>query len=450
MRFDKDVRRTALPAFACVGALAAGATLASCGQGKATGARLPEITGKDLSTVTKETARVDPPAQNAPVVRIGPVEASRGITDVEVYVGAPEPARPAEARGPEPLAAAEEGAEAPATWASPAASAEGGALVDSMVGEINGRPVFASEFFAPMDARLRAESRTLRPNEWVRSAQQQIRSALFEKMRDELLLAEFQASLDAQQRLGVLAFVERLRANVVSENFGSEELAKRRLMEEEGVTLEDKIRAQRDRELIRAQILKVLTTRAYVPWREVQLAYEANIDQYTPPARAKLRMILVPAADAERASRVSEALASGESFEAVATRESAFNADGGGLYEVTLDKPDLAEAAIFGDAGLNERARTLSAGQTVGPFENRGNTVWLLLEALDRPAPRSLYDEQLTIHGDLRARRLQEEEQKYFRQLIERASLSNLDEMERRLMQIAVDRYFPTASGPRR
>lgn len=456
MRFDTDVCGRWARWIGAAGAAAALISVASCAQGKATGARLPEITGKDLKRVTVETARVDPTLEQAPIIRIGPVEASRGIDDVETYVGAPvttPPAptaavEPAPSAAPEPVAMAEEGAQSPPrAWSEAPAAPEGGALVDAMVGQINGRPVFASEFFGPMDARLRAESRTARPAEWVRSAQQQIRAALFEKMRDELLLAEFQASLNAQQRLGVLAFVETLRSNLVSENFGSEELAKRRLMEEEGVTIEQKIEAQRDRELIRAQIMKVLNSRAYVPWREVVLAYERDINEYTPPAKATLRMIRVPAADVEAASRVQEALAAGEPFADVASRESSFNSSSGGLYEVTIKEADFTKATIFGDETLNTRARALTVGQVDGPFESGSNTTWLKLESVDRPPTKTLYDEQLAIHSELRSRRLQEEEQKYFEQLIERASMSNLDEMERRLMQIAVDRYFPSVAG---
>ncbi len=416
------------------------AAVASCSQGRASGSRLPELTGKDLKTVTAETQRVEDTEAAAPLVRVGPVEASRGMSDIDVYVGAP--AQPATAEPVPPATTDPDAAPTPA-WSSAPADRDNGELVDALVGQINGRPVFASEFFAPMDARLRAESRTLEPRDWVRSAQQQIRAALFERMRDELLLAEFQASLTPEQRLGVLAFVETLRSNLVSENFGSEELAKRRLLEEEGVTIEDKLKAQRDRELIRAQITRILSNRAYVPWREVMLAYERDPNRFAPPAKAVLRMIRVPETDAERTERVREALERTEPFEEVAARESAFNASLGGLYEVTLDQRDYATAKVFGDEELNAKAQALSEGEITGPFVHRGSNVWLMLVSIDAPPPKTLYDEQLAIHGELRAERLAEEEGRYFRELIERASISNFDEMERRLLQIAVDRYFP-------
>jgi hypothetical protein len=244
--------------------------------------------------------------------------------------------------------------------------------------------------------------------------------------------------------------MDRLRSNLVSENFGSEELAKRRLLEEEGVTIEDKLKAQRDRELIRAQITKVLQNRAYVPWREVLLEYERDPTRFAPPAKATLRMIRVPEDDAERVERVREALERNEPFEEVAARESAFNAALGGLYEVTLDQREYAESKVFGDEELNAQARALPVGGTTGPFTHRGSAVWLRLVSIDSPPARSLYDEQLTIHGELRSARLAEEEGRYFRELVERASISNFDEMERRLLEIAVDRYFPSLAEPAR
>ncbi len=446
-----SLRRAALAA----GCATACWAMVSCGQGKATGSRVPQIVGKDLKTLSRESERDDSGPAVAPLMRIGPVEASRGVGDVEVYVGAPVVTLTPEEREiddiRDPLAVwEEEGAQKPGAWADTGAPAGGSTLIDSMVGQINGRPVFASQFFAPMDARLRAEARTLKPNEWVRFAQQQVRSALFEKMRDELLLAEFQSSLNPQQRLGVLAFVETLRSNLVSESFGSEELAKRRLMEEEGLTIEEKVRAQRDRELIRVQIMRVLESRAYVPWREVVLEYERDADKYRPPPRVALRLIRVPADNPAAAERVAAALAAGEPFADVASRESSFASSNGGLYEVTLKTSDYESAEIFGDAILNKKAQALTVGEVVGPFENGPHTAWLMLETIERPPPVSLYDEQLAIHADLKARRLSEEERRYFLKLIENASISNMEEMERRLLQIAVDRYFPEVEGARR
>ncbi|TVQ60122.1 MAG: hypothetical protein EA379_08860 [Phycisphaerales bacterium] len=372
---------------------------------------------------------------SAGIRTIGPEEASAGVDDVRVIVGGPSPA-PAAGGG------RQSSSERIARDARDPNRAASVVLVDSMVGQINGRPVYASEFLRPMDSRLRAEARTMSPIEWRRSAQRQIRAALLERMRDEILLAEFESTLDQQQRMGVIAFVQGLREDLIRENFGSEELARRRLLEEEGMTLDEKIRTQRDRELIRAQVRRALGDRAYVSWREVRLQFERDIDRYTPPGRATLRMIQVRTRDTARMERVRAALAEGAAFADVASRDSDFNPTNGGRYEITINAPTFREGVIFSDEALNAQARALEVGETTEPFEWNDSTVWLHLESYDRPPASTLYEEQLAIFADLRSRRLSEEEFRYFTRLFARSSVSDVDDMERRLMVIAEQRYL--------
>lgn len=428
-----------------VSAAIASLVAAGCGAGRADGQNLPALTGKSLGQLTSDSARSSgDPSQPAEVLRIGPVEASAGILDARARVGEPEggsqpavaapaPARPEDAQARPPVGAASVSAD--------------GALVESLVGQINGRPLFASEFFAPMDARLRAEAAQLPPQRWVMSARAQIRQGLRERLLDELLISEFEASLTPEQRQGVLAFVESLRSELVSESLGSEALAARRSLEEEGLTLDERVRIRRDQELIRAQIRKVLGNRVYVPWREIELQYEREFNRFNPPAKATLRMIQVRTRDQERVDRVASALAGGEPFAEVATRESLYAPGTGGMHSVTLDEHVYSEATIFGDDSLNERARALTIGEITGPFEWSGRQVWLTLESIERPPPESLYDAQLELGSELRGRLFDEEQGKYFQQLISRSANEDLSAIETRLLEIAVRRYFPNTAG---
>ena len=434
-----------LPALAlgCCAAVALWLGACSNGGGTLGGSSGPRLSPQDFVArdTAEETRTVRAPENDRSVRRIGPVEASGGIGDVRVIVG--DASQAAAMSAPPPTTSAPQPEPGTAPPPPPRVARERTeAPIDSMVGQINGRPVFASEFLRPMESRLRAEARTMSNPEWMRSAQRQIRSALLERMRDEILLAEFEASLDQQQRMGVLAFVQDLRDNLIRENFGSEELARRRLLEEEGMTLDEKIRAQRDRELIRAQVRRALGDRAYVSWREVRQQFERDVERYTPSAQAVFRMIQTPTRDAARIERVRAALAAGESFEAVATRESDFNPTGGGRYEITVSTPTLEEAVIFRDAVLNEQARSLEVGGVAGPFAWNDATVWLTLETFDRPPPRSLYEEQLAIFAELRSRRLSEEEFRYFTGLLQRSNVSDVDVMEQRLLAIAARRFL--------
>lgn len=381
--------------------------------------------------------------------------APESIADVRILVGSPDmqtdptPARtePAPRRSAtEDASPAVPGATDTPTSSAPSAPARAGGepsgFVDSVVGQINGRPVYASEFFAPMDARLRSEAARLPPARWVEQTRQIVLNALRERMREELLLAEFQASLTREQRQGLLAFVGNLRQRLVAENLGSESLASSRLEEAEGLTLDQKIQQQRDTEIIRAQLTRAVGDRLYVSWREIELEYERNYDQYNPAPIARLRMIQVPAANTERVDAVREALASGTPFAEVASSSSDFRASEGGLWTIAVERGGYEATRIFAPDELNRVAVGLSPGQVSEPFAWANSTVWLHLEAIEQPPTRSLYDAQIEIHNRLRFQRWQEEEGEYYVRLFGRASVTDLDEMFSRLMEIAVQRYL--------
>lgn len=361
--------------------------------------------------------------------------------DVRILVGPPrpeaidrdEPGQALEAPAPASLEVA---AEAPPL---PKSLADSG-FVDAVVGQINGRPVFASEFFAPMDARLRADAARMSPGQWRQAAAQAIAYAVRDKMNEELVLAEFQAQLTPESRQGLFAFVERMRQEIVAENLGSESLARRRLEESEGLTLDEKVKQQRDKEIIRAQVRRAIGDRVYVSWREVELAYERDYDLYNPAPVARLRMIQV--SDAEKADAVREALADGRPFEEVAREHSDFRADEGGLWTIEVDREGYENTRVFAPDELNEVAVGLKPGEVSEPFDWSGSTVWLKLDVIETPPGKSLYDAQLEILDRLQQQRVGEEEVAYLTRIRGRSSMTDLETMIVRLMEIAQERYL--------
>jgi hypothetical protein len=324
-------------------------------------------------------------------------------------------------------------------------------FVDAVVGQINGRPVYASGFLAPMDARLRADAARLSPNQWRQQTVGTIRDAIIERMREELVLAEFQASLTPESKQGLFAFVERMRQEIVAQNLGSESLAGRRIQESEGLTLNEKVNQQRDREIIRAQLNRAIGSRTYVSWREVELAYARDYDLYNPTKVARLRMIQVTGA--ENVQAVTEALEAGESFEDIAKRLSSFRADEGGLWTIEIEREGYAATRIFAPDELNEVAVTLEVGEISESFEWSGSTIWLTLEEIVTPPGLTLYEAQLQIFDRLRSERFVEEQQNYLVRLFGRASVTDVAEMTERLFLIAEERYLdvpnPSSVGGR-
>ena len=406
--------------------------LASCSTPARESVELPS------PTAAPAAEEVEGAAAAVEVVALDPTP--RSVLDVPTSaptVPRPEP-RDNDSRAP---VAVSPGPARPAPVRSPSAGER--VRIDAMVGQINGRPLYASSFFQTMDARLRAEAERRSPEDWLAYARDEIRRALRDRIRDELLLAEVESSLTPAQRAGVVTFVRSLRDGLVSENRGSEALADRRLIEEQGITLEEAVEARKNEELIRSWLRRILQNQVYVPFRDVRLRYERDRDVYNPPARAVLRMIRAPADDTERVTAIADAIAADESFESVARRLGLFSPDTGGLLERVLDGP-YEQAALIGIPDLNTAAQRLTPGGVAGPIDVGSNIYWIHLESVIA-ASRSLYETQIQIQDQLFSERVRAAEEEYFLRLVERSGMGAGEEimrMESRLFEIAAERYL--------
>lgn len=316
------------------------------------------------------------------------------------------------------------------------------ALLEAKVGDINGKPIYISSFFETIEDRLVAEAARLKGNEWRREAAKIVAGRLDGLIADELLRAEALAALTPQQRQGLRSFLTTFRQDLLTENLGSAQLANRRLQETSGQTLDQALQEKETDTLIRLTLFQEINRRVNVSWRDIQQRYERDIADYNPPPTASFRLIRVATADAAAMADITGRLAAGEAFEAVATAESnTFRREDGGLVLAQFEG-EFAEGEFFQAPALNEKARALAAGEVVGPFELGDYTGWLKLEAIEQESI-SLYDAQLRINQELTLERRGLEQQRYLGKLIERARVSNRDEILLRLLGVAEERYGP-------
>ncbi len=329
----------------------------------------------------------------------------------------------------------------------------GGVLVDSLVGQINGKPIYAGKFLAEIDKTLAAElekaKQTNRPKEeWQMSATAIISRQLDRQIQDELLLAEARAALSPEERQGLLFFVNRLRENIAS-GFGGSEIVADEELKKEGLSLEGKLAKEQQDALVQNMVNRYVRPRVNPAFKDVQRVYERNYLQYNPAPVAAFRMICV-SADAKREADVgvvTAALASGTPFADVAMSEvNAFSrSDGGKILDKLLIKP-YAEMRLFDDPALTDAAKRLSPGATTGPFDYRLSGVsvkaWMHLESITQKPGRSLEEVQLEILADLQKERFESEIVRFFKRLRDRASVTNELEMKTTLVLIASDRYL--------
>ncbi len=314
---------------------------------------------------------------------------------------------------------------------------EGLTLIESKVGDINGKPIYATSFFEPIEARLIANAERMRLAGWRSEAIKIIDERLTGLMVDELLRAEALAALSAQQRQGLRAFLSDFRRNILTENLGSAQLAEKR-----GQSVDAAMREKEIETLVGLTLFQEVNKRVHVSWRDIQQAYEQQHERFNPPPTAVLRLLRVPTDRADSIVAINAQISEGVAFEAIASEDwNTFEPGDGGLIRSEFEGA-YAEAEFFGSDVLNEQARRLSPGEISEPFELASYTCWIKLEAIEREST-SLYDAQLAINVQLNRERREAARQEYIRQLFERARVNNRETLIRRLLAIAEDRYGP-------
>lgn len=445
-----------LAALGVLGVLAGGALLAGCGGGSSSRDPGTALTSEDFSEpgsahATANVAEIPAAApvpgagssgRSYPVERTGPIAERGGPFDVVASAGEPIPA-------------------------SDARQIEKPVLVDAKVGDINGRPVFISDFFASMDARLRTEARTAPSLEaFGTKAVEQITRKMRDIINDELLQAEARASLTPEEKQGFRYWIQTLQDDFLSRNYRSQALAEQKLADagEDG-SLEKWRRDREERELVLYQVRQQIIRNIHVPFIEVENYYNRRYDEFNPPPLRQFRMISIDAKDTAGIEGIKTELASGVSFEEIAKRpNNLFRAKEGGLYIPEAFKPKegdqpggvkpedpekpaaAARPVYFNVPALNEAAISLAAGAWTGPIENGSTMAFLRFEEISLPRT-SLYEAQAAIEQRLRSQKIEQRMNKYIMDLLKRASVDDIDQMVQRLVDAALERYWFAERG---
>jgi hypothetical protein len=324
----------------------------------------------------------------------------------------------------------------------PAAHGAPAVMMDALVGDINGTPIYATTFFAPIEARLvgLAAKHRKDPQAWVAEARKIIGNQLGEMIRDELLLAEARSKLTPEQKQGLLSFIEAVRKDLVSKGGGGQAAVDEQLREQGEKGLDAKLKENIDRQLIYSNLRETVLPRANVSWHEVEVEYDKRTEKFNPDPTAVFRVIWIPTAKAELVQDFTAKLAGGASFEEQADRDEN-EAPGEGVHKLQF-KGELAQAEIFGPKELNEAARKLRTGETTGPFTYSTYTCWIQLSTIDTPRAMPIYEAQLSIYNELRERKVKAESDKYLSNLLDRQSFTKLSEMGDKLLKIATERYY--------
>lgn len=408
----------------CVGLAAA---LAACESGGPGGSAAPR------STLSLDSFSASPGAVNGAAVfdpaapgdtANPPVEDQGATAPVEIVTDAPPPPVPGPARTLTP------GSEV---------------VLDSLVGQINGRPVFADAFFAPIDAKLRlaAEQNSLLQFEQILALE--IAQHLRDILESELILAQAQSQLNEQQQMGLFAFLEQQQSQFVLETGGgSAEEARRRLLEERGITMEDFMEQERQRALIQLILQQEIAPRIVISWKDIEREYAEQYAKYNPPAQARILKIWIDIAQhPDLVQQVTDRLDQGEPFQAVWE-----DVQPGFRTDDTYLIPTGALADIELIPLYKEQLAPLSVGDTTRPFQHELTSgprmVWLHVAEINQPSGRLIYDQdvQLELRQNIFNRRFGEERMRHMEEQLGPEVMQDIGEMAERLEDIGAQRYL--------
>lgn len=386
-----------------------------------------------------------PPALPTPPKTISVAAASDGLFDVLAVPGAPE-----------------SGVGMPGASGPPQ-------LVDAKVGELNGRPVRATDILDELGPRLKAvatnrkmsadewefltgervparmEEQPVTRETWLKFARRRIQERLESALRDELLTEEARFSLKKpEEKAGLKYFVQQISEQRRREVGGTNAELERQLRSQ-NKTIQQYTKEAEARELIKYQISQKIWKQTVVSWKDIRQYYEKHPEIYHPPAKVSFRLIQVPAQKAEDIAKVQAALDAGKPFaEVAAMPENTYNRAEGGLFPVQTLKGAYADAQFF-TGELSAAAKKLEEGHfSKEPVDFGTDKTWVYLEKIERKdLPLSSREVQLSIEEKLNKIQFDLALKNYMQRLRSRASFSEMDAIAIKLTEIAAERYWP-------
>ncbi|MCH8823088.1 MAG: peptidyl-prolyl cis-trans isomerase [Planctomycetes bacterium] len=315
-------------------------------------------------------------------------------------------------------------------------------VVDSFVGQVNGRPIYADDFLSYLEDHLIEVAAKKTGQARIKEFEEIISLRLGRVVKNELILADAESSLSEQQQLGLLAFLKNREEEFDRQTSSSGRYAAEdRVHNESGAeSLERHFNLDRDQILLYQLQRQKIEPRVIVSWRDIEQAYKARYDEFNPPARVTLSKIrLNNENEAQKIQQVKKRLEAGDDFTDIAHDLKELKDGDWDTFE--MGEGGIAEIAV-GDL-YKEKLKGLGQGDTTDPIEFETTTMWLHVKKVLRPKGRSLYDHdvQQEIADSLQTFRTDAETEKYIRSLFEDGIFDELDDMRRRLVSIALQRY---------
>jgi hypothetical protein len=314
-------------------------------------------------------------------------------------------------------------------------------VVESLIGQVNGRPVYADDVLGPITDQLRAEYERLSWQQFKPLMEQLVMQRLQEVTLNELFLAEARASLSEQQQHGLMGFLKQLEQDVVGRSGGVHAKAEQAVLAQEGRTLEEYLELEEERVLIQQLMNDRVRHQAVVSWHDIDRAYKARLDEFQPAGRIVIGRIRLRTADTEAIAQVQQALDADSPFSAVATEA---GLPDGGVWE-SFELPESGIQGLEITDAYKLVLEGLKQGQVSAPLQRGAFTMWFAILDHTQGEQRSLYDPavQRQLQLELYSRAVVEAQNEFVKDVLQRGIYDEMALMHNRAITIAATRFPP-------
>ena len=290
-------------------------------------------------------------------------------------------------------------------------------LVESLIGQINGRPIFAEEIFKQIEAAVLLASQDPNPE----SARTQV---------DALVRRAFRQQVESD-----------LQETTIAERGGNRASAEEALRDEMQMSVEEFVTFRKNAELTRDILRRKVEPRVVVSWRDVERLYRQRHAAYQPDPIYRLgRIRLAKEQQADKIETVKRMMAEKKTFTEIAD---AVGIPEHGMWRaVTVTDGKMMIADMTND--LQKLIAPLQPGMISEPLDARTSMTWFAVISKETPAQMSIYDTdlQLSLRGELQGTQERIEQARYIQSLQKRWLGASISKMEIRLVQIARERYL--------
>ncbi len=315
--------------------------------------------------------------------------------------------------------------------------------IESLVGQINGRPVYAGKFMTSIEDRILRIVAENPPASAERLIEKLIQERFQQYINNELIISEAEGMLSPEMQAGIFAWIQSLQEQTLAGNGGNRTSASQSLEDQFGMNMEQYLKEKRDEALASDLLRRRVEPRTIVSWRDVERQYSMLEKEFNPEPRITIGRIRLQLSDEFEIQNVQKSFKSGQTFVQVATALKLPEGEGVNWKQYPLPKNGIAGLELSDD--IKKTLLAVERGKETEEVRKGSTVTWYCVTNVQQQTTRSIFDSALqrSIRRGLKEQRATYERNRFLASLRDRWVTNDIDQMTKRLILIAKERYLP-------